>query len=226
MPNLPETLVAFLATASIGAIWSSCSPDFGAAQRGRPLRADRAQGALLRRRLPLQRARLRPHRRRRPAARRDADGRAHGRPALPRSRARPRRACATRSPGPSCSPPGDPGEIEFEQVPFDHPLWVLYSSGTTGLPKAIVQGHGGILARAAEEAQPAPRRAGGRSRLLVHDHRLDDVELPRRRAAHRGLDRPLRRQPRSPRHGRALGSRRARRDRPASGPAPATSPPA
>ena len=33
----------------------------------------------------------------------------------------------------------------FEQVPFDHPLWVLYSSGTTGLPKAIVQGQGGIL---------------------------------------------------------------------------------
>ena len=37
------------------------------------------------------------------------------------------------------------GPIEFERVPFDHPLWVLYSSGTTGLPKAIVQGQGGIL---------------------------------------------------------------------------------
>ncbi len=41
--------------------------------------------------------------------------------------------------------PDDGAALDFEQVPFDHPLWVLYSSGTTGLPKAIVHGHGGIL---------------------------------------------------------------------------------
>ena len=73
-------------------------------------------------------------------------------------------------------------------------------------------------ARAAEEAPPPPRRAGGRPRLLVHHDRLDDVELPRRRPAHRGVDRPLRRQPGPPRHGRALGPRRARPRSPASAP--------
>ena len=74
---------------------------------------------------------------------------------------------------------GEGVELRFERVPFDHPLWVLYSSGTTGLPKAIVQGHGGILLEQLKKLEPPPRRAGRRPRLLVHDDRLDDVELPR-----------------------------------------------
>ena len=69
LPNIPETLVAFLATASLGAIWATCAPEFGAAQRDRPLRPARAEGAARGRRLRLRRPARRPPRARWPAIR-------------------------------------------------------------------------------------------------------------------------------------------------------------
>ena len=93
------------------------------AQRDRPLRAGRAEGARRRRRLHAPRQADRPPRR----GRRDPG---RGLPTLQHTIA-----------------PEWPvgGELAFEPVPFDHPLYVLFSSGTTGLPKPIVHGHGGIL---------------------------------------------------------------------------------
>ncbi|HEY3191853.1 MAG TPA: acetoacetate--CoA ligase [Solirubrobacterales bacterium] len=150
LPNGPEAVIALLATASLGAIWSSCSPDFGPGSvvdrfaqiepkvmfcvdgyRYGGKDFDRLDTvAEIAERIPsLERIVVVPY--------------LSASPELSRLEERPEVA-APMTWG-QLLDLGSGAELAFDPVPFDHPLWVLYSSGTTGLPKAIVQGHGGIL---------------------------------------------------------------------------------
>ena len=92
-----------------------------------------------------------------------------------------------------------PRPLRFDPVPFDHPLYVLFSSGTTGLPKPIVHGHGGILVEALQEPRAELGPAARRPAHVVHDDRVDDVERARLLAPAPDLDRDDRRQPGLPR---------------------------
>lgn len=149
LPNIPETVIAMLATTSIGAVWSSCSPDFG------------VQGVFDR------------FSQIKPKILVATDGYLYSGkeincverlneivdriPSIEHLIVVPYRKHDLNLPNLSTAlmwdkvVSGDVTEIEFEQLPFDHPIYIMYSSGTTGLPKCMVHGAGGVLLQHVKE---------------------------------------------------------------------------
>ncbi|MGE3165723.1 MAG: acetoacetate--CoA ligase [Planctomycetota bacterium] len=160
LPNQPEAIIAMLAATSLGAVWSSCSPDFGVAgvvdrfgqiapkvlittdgysYGGKPFDVTARVSELLSQLPSVRRAVIVPR-----AEAPTATGPRAGVPVGLRD------ACGW-SDYLRAAEPAPP--LHFREVAFDHPLFILYSSGTTGVPKCIVHGHGGTLLQHMKELQ-------------------------------------------------------------------------
>jgi len=144
MPNLPGTVIAMLAAASMGAVWSSCSPDFGVQGvidrfgQIEPKILFSADGYFYNGKVIDVLPRLREIARQLPSLERVI--------VVPYTQRSPSLAGIPRAIDVhDFMAPFKPRTIEFERLPFNHPLYIMYSSGTTGAPKCIVHGAGGTL---------------------------------------------------------------------------------